>query len=479
MSLPINACRSKTKIKRRWRLPLLVIGLALLVSFPLQSAQAAPTKQLNPLLPMLQSLFQEAGPALPDLMGMNGPRTYLVLVQNNHELRPTGGFISAVGKVTLTSGELSSVDFVDSYSFFRENLQYPPAPQPMQQYMGIQLLVLRDANWSPDLPTTARLIQGFYAQQTGESISGVVTVDLQAAELIVDALGPLELSGSDQPLTGSNFVEQILQMWENPVGTDLRTTSSGFNAWWGQRKNFMSLLVEAARQKMGSGQLNYAKLFLNVQAALSRRAIQVWVDEPNLARRFAELGWDGGIHLKAGSDFLALVDTNMGYNKVDAVLQRTLSYSVAWPDGPSAPAVATAVITYTHPIKLANYSCTNTPGYGESYNFLVERCYYDYVRLYVPSGSHLLGIEGVDENSVVTQRSENHTQYFGGYFVLPVGQQQTVTFHYRLPPQLTPQNYQLTLQRQAGSNALPITVSVDGKRVATTLNDAQFHWPAP
>ncbi|MCE7980662.1 MAG: DUF4012 domain-containing protein [Caldilinea sp. CFX5] len=441
---------------------------------------AAYIAQQNPVLPMARTILQRMAPAVADSLGMNGPRTYLVLVQNNHELRATGGFISAVGKVTVENGELRELDFIDSYAFFQETLEYGPAPKPMQQYMNVQLLLLRDANWSPDLPTTAKLVQSLYAQQTGIRVNGVIAVDLHAADLLVDALGPLELPGAPTPITGENFAEQIVQLWERPPGTDLEVNyDAEFYIWWGQRKNFVTGLAQAARQRLENGDVSYIDLLRNVRTALRERSIQIWLEEPLLAKQLRLFGWDGGLYSAPGADFVAWVDTNMGFNKADAVLQRELSYSVTWPDGPAAPALATATITYTHPITIANYTCTNTPEYGESYNFLIERCYYDYVRLYTPPGTELVQATGLDPASVVTQRGENRTQYFAGYFILPVGQQHTVSFQYRLPADLTPANYQLLLRRQAGSKPLPVTVTVNGETITTTVTDAKLRWPGP
>lgn len=444
-----------------------------------QLAQPRPAVQSNPLLPILQGIIQRMEPTVRDLLGMNGARTYLVLLQNNQELRPTGGFISAVGQVTIENGELRELTFVDSYDFFQGNLEYGPAPKPMQQYMNVQLFLLRDANWSPDLPTTAKLVQGLYTQQTGIPVAGVMALDLHAAELLVDAIGPLQLPGVAEPVTGRNLLPQIVQLWERPAGTELQVDQGASEAWWLQRKSFVAALAQAAQQRLQSGDVSYLNVLAGIRQGLRDRSIQVWVAEPLLAAYLRMLGWDGGLYPAPDADFVALVDTNMGFNKVDAVLQRSLSYTVTWPDGPTQPALATATITYTHPITIPNYTCTNKPEYGESYNFLIERCYYDYVRLYTPAGSQLESVEGVEPDSVVTQRGENRTQYFAGYFVLPVGQQHTVTFRYRLPATLTPTTYQLLLRRQAGTQPLPVTLAVNGQTLSTTLADAKLRWPAP
>lgn len=444
-----------------------------------QLAQPVRAVQLNPVFPILQGILQRVAPSVRDLLGMNGARTYLVLLQNNQELRPTGGFISAVGQITLENGELRELTFVDSYDFFQDNLEYGPAPKPMQQYMNVQLFLLRDANWSPDLPTTAKLVQGLYTQQTGIAVAGVIAVDLHAAELLVDAIGPLQLPGVAEPVTGSNLLPQIVQLWERPAGTELQVDQGASVEWWLQRKSFVTALAQAAQQRLQEDDVSYLRILASMRQGLRERSIQVWLAEPLLAAHLRLLGWDGGLYPAPAADFVALVDTNMGFNKVDAVLQRSLSYTVTWPDGPEQPALATATITYTHPITIPNYTCTNQPEYGESYNFLIERCYYDYVRLYTPAGSQLESVEGVEPDSVVTQRGENHTQYFAGYFVLPLGQQHTVTFRYRLPAALTPETYQLLLRRQAGTQPLPVTLTVNDQTMSTILADAKLRWPAP
>lgn len=442
-------------------------------------AQPVRAVPLNPLLPILQGILQRVEPAVRDLLGMNGRRTYLVLLQNNQELRPTGGFISAVGQITLENGELRELTFVDSYDFFQGNLAYGPAPKPMQRYMNVQLFLLRDANWSPDLPTTAKLVQGLYTQQTGIPVAGVIAVDLHAAELMVDAIGPLQLPGVAEPVTGRNLLPQIVQLWERPAGTELQIDQGASVEWWLQRKSFVTALAQAAQQRLQEDDVSYLRILASLHQGLRERSIQVWLAEPLLAAHLRLLGWDGGLYPAPDADLVALVDTNMGFNKVDAVLQRNLRYTVTWPDGPEQPALATATITYTHPITIPNYTCTNQPEYGESYNFLIERCYYDYVRLYTPMGSQLESIEGVEPDSVVTQRGENHTQYFAGYFVLLLGQQHTVTFRYRLPATLTPETYQLLLRRQAGTQPLPVTLTVNDQTISTILADAKLRWPAP
>lgn len=60
-------------------------------------------ERLDRYLPLLRHAVQAAALA-PSLLGSEDPRSYLVIAQNNHELRAGGGFISAVVLLRLDQG---------------------------------------------------------------------------------------------------------------------------------------------------------------------------------------------------------------------------------------------------------------------------------------------------------------------------------------------------------------------------------------
>lgn len=430
---------------------------------------------VQPLLPLLNSGLT-LGPALPNLLGFKVAKTYLILVQNNHELRPTGGFISAIGKLTIDQARIANLEFVDSYKLFRQDVNYPAAPEPMQRYMDVPLMLVRDANWSPDLPTTAKLVKALYTQETGTSIDGIVTIDLRAVQLIVGALGPLSLPGAPAPITGANIIEQIKQFWAKPPETGDTIQSKGLGQWWGQRKDFMPTLAKAALQRVQSGQFDYKALLENTQAALNERAIQIWLAEPAAETQLARLGWDGGLHPQPGQDFLALVDTNMGYNKVNAVLQRSLSYTVTWSTNATQPAQAAVAIRYTNPVTETDPICAAKAYYGNDYDDMINRCYFNYIRLYVPAENQFVALEGVQPDSVTKQRGEQNLRIYAGYFMLKPGETKTITFRYQLPARLQPDNYALLIQRQAGSGSLPLRLQIGQQTTTTLLQTGKFTW---
>ena len=418
---------------------------------------------------------------LPEILGVGQTRTYLVLAQNNHELRGTGGFVTAVGRVTLADGRIVGMEFMDSYdpSINRTDLPLPQAPLPMQKYMGIDIMLLRDVNWSPDFPTTAQIARTIYSQQTGRTVDGIFTIDLQAVEQVVTALEPLQLAGIAEPMTGATVVERIREFWAAPPESTA-TLASGDPTWWQQRKDFIPKLAEGAVARIQQGNFDYLRMLSALQTSLTSRALQLWFTDGVLARELALLDWDGGLHPTREGDFLALVDTNFGYNKVNAIIEQSVNYTVAWPaDGAGSEAargLATLEIQYRHPVARDGYICDQTPHYDGSYEEMMVRCYFDYLRIYAPVGSELIGTEGLQPESVTSQRGEGGAQLFSGYFILAPGKATTVRLPYHLPATITPENYALVVRRQSGTRALPVVAQVANEMLNTTISAGTLQW---
>jgi len=412
----------------------------------------------------------------PALAGAEEAKTYLLLIQNNHELRASGGFITAVGTLKLDNGKVENLNFADSYEIFRQDGEYGQAPHPMQEYMNIGLLLFRDANWSPDFPRSAQLASTIYTQDTGQVIDGVISIDLRAAELFFEGLGPLTVPAADEPVTAENIMEQLKRFFEKPLDSDEGLEAEISGEWWSQRKEFIPTLADAAMEKIAGGGVDYAALMTKGLQALDEGAVQVWLKDEDAAKRMAEAGWDGSVRPQDDADFLLYVDTNMGYNKVDSVMERSLAYEVSWPDGDDAPGLATTTMTYRHPIEMDGYECDQTPRYGDSYDDMARRCYFDYVRLYAPGGSDLINVEGVEPDSIDSKRGESGTNVFSGFFIIKPGSEHTVTFTYRLPTAMTQEDYRLVVQKQSGAAPLPLTVKVADDGFETTLQQRRLEW---
>jgi hypothetical protein len=108
-----------------------------------------------------------------------GPKTYLLLVQNEDELRPTGGFITAAGTLLLQDGKIGNLEFSNSGNADNWTKPYPSAPWQLREYMNSPVLVFRDTNWFVNYPTATRYVEQLYSYTSNHSVDGVIAFDQQ------------------------------------------------------------------------------------------------------------------------------------------------------------------------------------------------------------------------------------------------------------------------------------------------------------
>ncbi|MFH1145878.1 MAG: DUF4012 domain-containing protein, partial [bacterium] len=97
------------------------------------------------------------------LAGYDGESNYLIMIQNSSELRPTGGFFGTYSFITMKEGKLIKfvTDNIYSLDYNAKDKMNKIAPPPLQKYVKQWQWFLRDANWYPDFPTSARQVIDF------------------------------------------------------------------------------------------------------------------------------------------------------------------------------------------------------------------------------------------------------------------------------------------------------------------------------
>jgi hypothetical protein len=412
--------------------------------------------RLDRILPLARVTLQGAQVA-PALLGADEPRSYLILAQNNDEMRATGGFISAAGVVRFENGRIADLKLADSYAADNLAQPHPLPPRPLSEWMGAEMLMLRDSNWSPDFPTSAEVARALYAQDQGVFTDGVIALDMEAVRLLVEALGPLNVPGFEGPVTADNVLDNMKRAWETPADSSGTVQEAQTSDWWLKRKDFMGDLVSVALDKLqGGSDLNPAALAKALMAMLNGRHLQIVVDDSEASALLAARGWDGALVATPGQDFLAVIDSNVGFNKASAAIRNEINY---WVTNTEGRLDASLLITYTHlasPLP-ANEVCDRTPRYGDSYNDMVRRCFWNYLRIYVPFGAELTAAEGIER--VLVEPGEGDTTVIAGVFALRPGDTHVVRLAYRLPQAVEPLPYTLTIRKQGGAPPWPTYLS--------------------
>lgn len=408
---------------------------------------------------------------LPAAMGYPKPSRWLIILQNNHELRPTGGFIGSYGVMEVTNGDITKLNTADSYHLdmpVKDKFKVEP-PAPLKRYLGVTNWYFRDSNWSPDWPTSAQKVAWFYREEnkllpqpaTPDQFDFVVAV---TPELIIDLLeitGPIKVD--NRTYTKDNFMELLQSTTEKDY------QALGLSSW--NRKADIGRITGAMYARLiDSLDSRRPEILAVLQNNLNRKNVLVYATDPQLADKLRSNNWDGHLE-QSTNDYLMVVDANLAALKTDAVINRNLNYQVVeTADG------LLAKLTI-------NYANTGV------YTWKTTK-YRSYTRVFVPEGSQLVKAAGFfGSQADLTVGSELGKTYFGGWLEIEPGKIGHLYFEYLLPDHLwqavRAKNYQLTIQKQPGSNVSDLQVqlqfnkairSFQPQSLHATLSDKQMTW---
>ena len=439
------------------------------------------------LSPRLRSLMEEIDPVLelvddglsfamasPGLLGADpaeGPKTYLLLVENEDELRPTGGFITSAGNLVVSNGQVISLDFEEAGELEDWSKPYPTAPWQLQQYMNSQVLILRDSNWFTNFPTAAMWAEYLYAYTHAHSVDGVIAFDQQFLVMLLRQIGPLDVEGASYPITDANVIEFMRQAKtppsEGPIPVD----------WY--RKAFIGNIADAVLKELINGQSHDWRGLAQVMVqALNERHLLLQFDDPTLTALIAERGWDNAVQ-PGDDDFLMVTDTNIGFNKTNAVVTASLVYDVDLTDlsAPKSTLVVTHKNNASQDVPCIQWDSGQISGEED---YPINRCYWNYLRVYkqqdsklleasphaIPGSWMLLG-EAVPAQVDELEEEIVGVQGFGTLLVVPGGQEIQTDFGFALPPSVVlhgdgsgQYTYRLIVQKQPGTLADPLVIRV-------------------
>jgi hypothetical protein len=432
-------------------------------------------KNLDPLITLMADGLSVAED-LPRLMGATseGPKSYLVLAQNEDELRPTGGFITAVGTLLVDSGRISDLTFVNSYDLDNWSKPYPAAPWQLQQYMDTSVMVLRDTSWFTNYPTAALYAETMYSYVNAQSVDGVIAFDQQFLVEILDAIGPITLEGVSYPIDASNVIA-YMRTTKTPTAADLASNikdSTGMS-----KVIFIKEIADVLVDKIINGDVPLENLVPALLRALNEHQLLLKIDSPSITDILARYRWDGAVRPDLG-DFLMVADTNVGFNKTNVVVQSSLVYDVdlTKPDSP----IGSLTVVRTNnaaPVICNQAAYKPNPPAGEE-KYLITDCYWNYLRVYVPSEAKLVEAtpQFVPANWMIVKQDVaaqvddldekiDGVKAFGTLQVIPGGESLTTSFQFALPASIIQSEagqsiYHLLVQKQPGTQAIPVTIRV-------------------
>lgn len=352
-------------------------------------------------------------------------KNYLIVLQNNYELRPAGGFVTAYGEMSATMGFPGDISFHNSYEIDTDSYVSPPYPhEEMLKNEWYEGYTFRDANWDPDFPGSAGTLIDFYQKKFPEKdVDGIIVVNFTVVENLLDRLGGIELNG--EKLTKQNAFKALT---DNVNDVDRHNEEALL-----ERKD---VLGELAANLIPKAKWHPFKTKQVVQDALTNKDIYLWLKSEGLQEKVEKKGWANSLTLPPSSDFLHVNIANLGSKKADRYVAKEVYHYVNIRK--EVPEVTTEV----------------TLRYPGSKNIYTDD-YKGYLRIYVPGSA-----EFVSDALGAIEETVGDFKVISTEIILPAGSKTTISYTYQLPRTLLEENeYQLRLVKQSG----------DSKRYSVTV----------
>jgi len=376
---------------------------------------------------------------LLNFLGKDNIKKYLVIFQNNSELRPTGGFMGSYALVEMHDGKIVKMDVPGGgfYDLKAATVTAVEAPKPFHLFSPYWQIW--NANWFPDWPASAEKISKFYEKTTvGETVDGVLSLTPDVIEDLLALTGPIEMPAYGKIITAENFVPEVQMAVEFEYDPEEN-----------QPKKIIADMLPIVLDRIFDINIQTAPQFLQIlNNNLKEKNVLIWFRDENMQATVQNLNWGGEVCENSG-DYLMVIHTNIGGGKTDRIIENEILHNVEIDSNGNI---------------FNNVTLTRTHN-GQIGNVFEDQNNVDYVRFYVPQGSELINAEGFDfmppnlvktaanyktlakdpdltaieQNPVLDEKynmritQEFGKTCFGNWMQVKPGEEKTVSLKYKLP----------------------------------------------
>lgn len=399
-----------------------------------------------------------------DLLGVDGKRKYLILFQNNMELRPGGGFIGSYGILTLDKGKITEFLINDVYDADGQLKGHVEPPYPIRRFLPKVHWYLRDSNFDVDFIRSAYTAAFFLTAEMNEKVDGVIGVDVSFVKNLLSAIGPVDVPEYNESVNSENLY----------IVTQSHSEKNFFPSST-QKKDFLRSLARAIQEKISNqDDLPYLSIFRALIKSIDEKHILLTHNNKNIQNLFTVNGWSSSLldsridTQNAINDFIGINEANLGINKANYFIERNMSYDASINEDGSISSKATVI-----------YKNNSTAWPGGDYK--------NYLRFILPSGSTLsqVFIDGNPQkigNAItdfliyeqknfippqfleVEKTEEKSKTIYGFLTIIPAKTSKTISIDYELPKKMLIDpsfiKYSLKLFKQPGTEKYPINFSL-------------------
>lgn len=255
-------------------------------SFKIEQLNDVLEKIKEPLATASQVLESYGGliSSLPELMGCDGSRTYLVIAQNNAEIRATGGFPGAWGTVTVDNGSISMGGFTTIAS--KRDYVFDLTDEEIAAFGEGMATSPANLNYTPDFPRAASLLSTAWEVYAGEHVDGVIAADPVFLQRMLDLVHGSVTASDGTVVDGTNAAQVLL----NDTYWRLSNDGEAQDAFFAE---VASMAVDQV--KAGLGEVDKSQMLQVMGDSIEEGRLLVWSADADVQAVLENTGVAGSI----------------------------------------------------------------------------------------------------------------------------------------------------------------------------------------
>lgn len=378
------------------------------VTGPMDTAKST-LQQVNGILPIL-----------PQMLGADGPRNYLITAENNAEIRACGGFVGALGILNVDNGVISLDEFEGT-------LRSSNGPKPQIQISDEEMLLFQpyeptmnfisgDAYFTPSFPDGAQKVSALWALEHGnQHIDGVVALDPVFLQYLLQLCGDV-VAADGSVVNGSNATEVLLSdiYWKYPLGGDI------------QDAVFASVASGAFDRLLGGlGDIGFTNLFKIIKRGGDEGRLLMWMANEAEEDAVVQMGFGGALNADPTRPQTGVFVNNYSYSKLDWYL----NLDAAKGEGvKNADGTVSYPMTVTLTNEMSADDAAALPAYVIAHNGTADAPSQEMLRtlLYAPAGGTITDV--VTSSGSMKEATHNGLQVFYQDVRLMPGESFQVTY---------------------------------------------------
>lgn len=390
--------------------------------------------------------------ALPTLLGEKEGKKYLLLFQNDAELRPTGGFLTYYAIFRVEEGDIKVDSSSDIYNLDNSISSHPAANEIIRKYFpSVSRSFIRDSNLSPDFVVSMQRFNELYDRSSQQTdVDGIIAINTHFFVNIIRILGEVEASGLK--FTAENDPRcdcpQAVYMLEDEISRPVNYVKT-------DRKGLVGDLMLATLDKAlkSSPKQYWGNLFQQFIVDANEKNILFYLYDKDAQSGIEALNWAGRVK-EFNGDYQYVNDANFGGQKSNLFVEKSMN--IDYTVGDNGEIKKKVTIEYKNP---KPHSDCNLERGGLCLNATLR----NYQRILVPEGSVLDDSKG-SQVKVSTSKDLGKTVFDAFFTVNPQGKA-SMSYEYTLPFKVTEEELPVYIQKQPGVDTMQVKVTVNGKTV--------------